>query len=101
MDRSNRQGKSPSRYKKSTEATNASDPLAKSSKAAIQTNWKDIDWTPSKAIFVTLVLGIPYFSAIIVTYTSKMMPITAILIGLGLMIVFLVLLLRWLEQAEL
>lgn len=101
MHQPNRKRKSPSGYKKPTEATNASDPLAKSSKAAIHTNWKDINWTPPKLIFASVVLGIPYLTAILVTFTSKMMPITAILIGLGLMVLLLVLLLRWLEQAEL
>lgn len=64
----------------------------------IETNWKDINWTRKKLTLAIAFLSIPYIIAIIGTFKSGHLLITAILIGLGVFVGLLYLALKIIEN---
>ena len=64
----------------------------------IETNWKDIDWTPTKLGIVLAALGIPYSIAIVVCFAVGNNLIAGTLIGLAVFIGLMFLALRFIEQ---
>lgn len=67
-------------------------------KGRIETSWKDINWTPTKLVIVTGVLGIPYLVAIVVCFTVGNNLIAGTLIGLAILVGLMFLALRFIEQ---
>ena len=64
----------------------------------IETNWKDINWTPTKLGMVIVALGIPYLVAIVVCFAVGNNLIAGTLIGLGVLVGLMFLALRFIEQ---
>lgn len=66
----------------------------------IQTNWKDIHWTPAKLGVVATVLLAPLTFAIVISFHVGNSLIAIILIGLGLFVGLMYLALRFVENNE-
>lgn len=64
----------------------------------IETNWKDINWTPTKLVMVIAVLGIPYLIAIIISFMVGNNLIGGTLVGLAILVGLMFLALRFIEQ---
>ena len=64
----------------------------------IETNWKDINWTPTKLVIVIAVLGIPYLVAIIISFMVGNNLIGGTLVGLAIFVGLMFLALRFIEQ---
>jgi hypothetical protein len=64
----------------------------------IKTDWKDIKWTKEKLFLTSLVLGMPYITAIIASLVNGIYLITFILAGLGVMVVLVYKIVRWLDD---
>ena len=61
---------------------------------SVKTNWGNIHWTRKKLFIAAVLLGFPYGIAIVATLAAKVYLITSILIGLGIMVIFLYQLVR-------
>lgn len=82
----------------SISTSGASDPLSKAGRGkgrAIETNWADIDWTPRKIAIVSICLGTPYLSLILVTFLVGMKVITGLLLFILIVFISLVVFLSW------
>lgn len=66
----------------------------------VQTDLKEIHWTPAKLGIVGTVLLAPYTFAIIVSFQAGNSLIGAVLILIGLLVGFLYLALRFIENNE-
>jgi hypothetical protein len=66
----------------------------------IQTNWKDINWTPKKLSLAIAFLSIPYLTAMIATFRSGHILIFILLIGMGVFVGLLYLALRMIEKED-
>ena len=64
----------------------------------IETNWKDINWTPTKLVIVIAVLGIPYLIAIIISFMVGNNLIAGTLVCLAIFVGLMFLALRFIEQ---
>lgn len=64
----------------------------------VKTNWKDIKWTRKKIFFASLVLGLPYITAVIASFVNGVYLITFILLGLAVMVILLSKIVRWLDN---
>ena len=64
----------------------------------IETNWKDINWTPAKLVIVVAVLGIPFLIAIIISFMVGNNLIAGTLIGIAVFVGLMFLALRFIEQ---
>ncbi|WP_019507959.1 hypothetical protein [Pleurocapsa sp. PCC 7319] len=67
-------------------------------KGKIETNWKDINWTPTKLGMVIVALGIPYLVAIVVCFAVGNNLIAGTLIGIAVLVGLMFLALRFIEQ---
>ena len=66
----------------------------------VDTNWKDIHWTPAKLGIVSTVLLAPLTFAIVVSFQAGNSLIGIVLIGLGLFVGLMYLALRFIENNE-
>jgi hypothetical protein len=64
----------------------------------IKTDWKDIKWTRKKLFFASLILGVPYVTAVIASLANGVYLITFILVGLGVMVALLYKIVRWIDN---
>ncbi len=79
-----------------------SDPLANSGKGGrggISTDWEDVNWTPTKIVVVSISLAFPYLILMLVTYVLGMKIITAILLGIIILMILLFVFVRWIDKA--
>jgi hypothetical protein len=76
-----------------------SDPLANSKRGGIGTDWEDIKWTPTKIVAVSVSLALPYLILMLVTYVLGMKIITAILLGIIILMIVLFVFVRWIDKA--
>jgi hypothetical protein len=65
---------------------------------SVKTDWKDIRWTKKKLFFTFLILGLPYVTAVVASFANGVYLITFILVGLGVMVVLLYKVVRWLDR---
>ncbi|MGL5943970.1 MAG: hypothetical protein ACRC2S_27100 [Waterburya sp.] len=75
-------------------------PSASGGDGGIDTNWKDINWTPKKLSLAIAFLSIPYLIAVIGTFRSGNILIAMVLVGLGLFVGLLYLALRMIEKGD-
>lgn len=66
----------------------------------VKTNWKNIRWTRKKIFFASIILGLPYVTAIIASFVNGIYLITFILLGLAVLVALLSKIVRWLERNE-
>jgi hypothetical protein len=66
----------------------------------IKANWQEIKWTRQKILLVSIILGVPYLTAIIASFVNRIYLIAFILLGLAVIIVVLFKIVRWLERNE-
>jgi hypothetical protein len=64
----------------------------------VKTNWQDIRWTRKKLFLISVILGLPYVTAIIASFVNGIYLITFILVGLGVMVALLYKVVRWLDN---
>lgn len=72
-----------------------------SNRGRIQTDWQEIQWTKRKVVIATIILGVPYAIAVLAALGAKNYIVTAILLGLGVLVGAIALILKWLERADL
>ena len=70
------------------------------SKGQVQTNLQDISWTPTKLTLTIIALCIPYLIAVIGAFAAGAYMFGFIFIGLGLLVVGIYLLLRYIERSD-
>ncbi len=66
----------------------------------IETNWKDIHWTPVKLSIVLAVLVIPFLAAIAIAFRTGNSLVGVLLIGLIVFVGLMYLALRYIEENE-
>ena len=66
----------------------------------INTNWKNIEWTPKKLVTVTLILVAPYIVAVIGCFMAGSHLFGYILIGLAFFMGLILLALRAIDQSD-
>lgn len=69
-------------------------------KGRINTNWKDINWTPKKRITVISVLAFPYTVAVIACFSAGINLIGYILLGLAALFAMVILALYFIDQSD-
>lgn len=69
-------------------------------KGRIETNWRDIDWTPKKSIIVSTVLMIPYLVAVIGCFVARIYFMGYALVGLAILMGLLIWVLRTLDRED-
>jgi hypothetical protein len=79
----------------------SSDPLlnaGKGGRGGIDTNWEDVKWTPAKIVIVSIGLAFPYLALTLVTFFLGMKIVTAILVGIAILVFLLFVFVRWMEK---
>ena len=66
----------------------------------IRTNLPEIEWTPSKLTITIAVLIVPYLIAVIVSLYVRNYLIAGVFVGIGLLVIGLYFLLRYLERSD-
>lgn len=86
---------------KKTRLPNVNSGITKSQQGGkVVTSWKKINWTKKKLFFTSVGLGFPYTVAVVATLVSGVYLITTVLVSVGLMVLLLSQLLRWLDRDE-
>lgn len=75
-------------------------PKAAGGTGRVQTNLPQINWTPSKLTITVILLTIPYLIATLVAFGVGNNLIGFVFIGIGLMVVGMYFLLRYIERND-
>ena len=70
------------------------------SKGQVMTNLQEINWTPTKLTLTIIALCIPYLIAVIASFAVGNYIVGSIFIGLGVLVVLMYLLLRYIERSD-
>ena len=66
----------------------------------IGTNWKDINWTPTKLAIVLTALIVPFAIGVISAVRAGNIVVTVLFIGLAIFVGLMYLLLRYLDEND-
>ena len=66
----------------------------------IQTNWKDINWTPAKLAIVLPILIVPFLIGVVSVIRTGNLLVTVLFIGLVIFVGLMYLLLRYLDKND-
>ena len=75
-------------------------PESKKGGARVKTNLPEINWTPSRLTITIIILSIPYLIATIASIVVQNYLIAGVFIGIGLLVIGMYFLLRYLEKAD-
>lgn len=78
----------------------AKPPVAAGGAGNINTNLKEIKWTPSKLAITVAALSLPYLIAVIGSFLAGNYLVGFIFLGIGAFVIGIYLLLRYIERAD-
>ena len=73
--------------------------VSQKGRGSIKTDLKEIKWNKLKIFLVSLAIGLPYLGIVIGAYLAGVKILSYIMIGLGILVLLILALLRWIEKA--
>jgi len=88
------------RLGKGGQSKEAKPPVAAGGPGSIRTNLKEIKWTRSKLTITVTLLSLPYLIAVVGSFLAGNFLVGCIFLGIGVFVIIIYLLLRYIERAD-